>query len=374
MRDVLDELRRWWDAGERAALATVVATWSSAPRPAGSAMLVAPDGSVTGSVSGGCVEGAVYDLAQQVARTGAPTLQRFGVSDSDAFEVGLSCGGTIEVYVEPVDAGGFPEFGEVADTIRDGVAVAVVTCVAAGAPDDPAGRLGRRLVVWADRHRGTLGADRLDQAVLADVRGMLAAGRTGTLRYGYTGRRDGTELTLFVAAHTTAPRMIIFGAVDFAAALSRLGALLGYRVTVCDARAVFATERRFPDADEVVVDWPHRYLAAQLRAGLVDARTVVCVLTHDPKFDVPLLELALRTPLAYVGAMGSRRTHADRLARLRDRGLREDELDRLAAPIGLDLGARTQEEVAVSIAAEIIAQRWGGSGARLRSRTDSIHR
>ncbi|MBI0384546.1 XdhC family protein, partial [Streptomyces albiflaviniger] len=181
------------------------------------------------------------------------------------------------------------------------------------------------------------------------------------------------ELTLFVSVHATPPRMLVFGAVDFAAAMARIGAYLGYHVTVCDARPVFATPRRFPEAHEVVTDWPHRYLRTEAEAGRIDERTVVCVLTHDPKFDVPLLDVALRLPLAYVGAMGSRRTHDDRLRRLRATGLGEEALAKLASPIGLDLGARTPEETAVSIAAEIIADRWGGSGTRLTSLSGSIH-
>jgi xanthine dehydrogenase accessory factor len=179
---------------------------------------------------------------------------------------------------------------------------------------------------------------------------------------------------VFVAAFAPRPRMIVFGAIDFASALARTGSFLGYRVTVCDARPVFATASRFPEADEVVVDWPHRYLAAQAESGAVDGRTVLAVLTHDPKFDVPLLEVALRLPeVAYVGAMGSRRTHDDRLARLREAGLTDDELARLSSPIGLDLGARTPEETAISMAAEIIALRWGGSGERLARTTGPVH-
>lgn len=373
MRDVLDELDRWWKAGEPVGLATVVATWNSAPRPAGATMLVGPDGTAAGSVSGGCVEGAVYEQAQEVLATGTPALQRYGVSDGDAFAVGLTCGGILDVYVERIDPAGFPEFGEVAAAIRAGFPVTVVTCVAVGGDGDPAGRLGRRLVIWNDRTAGSLGSDRLDAAATDDARGLLAAGRTGTLRYGYDGQRRGQELLLFVSTYATPPRMIVFGAIDFAAAVSRIGAFLGYRVTVCDARPVFATKRRFPESDEVVVGWPHNYLRAEAEAGRVDERTVVCVLTHDPKFDVPVLEVALRLPLAYVGAMGSRRTHDDRLVRLREAGLTEDELDRLASPLGLDLGARTPEETAVSIAAEIIAGRWGGSGTRLTALPGRIH-
>jgi xanthine dehydrogenase accessory factor len=368
VRDVLDELTRWWADGRAVGMATVVGTWRSAPRPPGAVMLVGPDGTAVGSVSGGCVEGAVYELATEVAATGSPAMQRYGVSDDDAFAVGLTCGGIIDVYVERVDRDGFPELADVAASIASGEPVAVVTCVS-GPPD----RLGRRLVVWPDRAAGGLGPARLDDAAADDARGLLAAGRTGTLHYGMDGQRRGDDLTLFVSSHAPRPRMIVFGAIDFAAAVARIGGFLGYRVTVCDARGVFATPRRFPEADEVVVDWPHRYLTAQVEAGAVDSRTVLCVLTHDPKFDGPLLEVALRLPVAYVGAMGSRRTHDDRLARLREAGLTEAELSRLASPVGLDLGARTPEETAVSIAAEIIAARWGGSGERLSVRAGRIH-
>jgi xanthine dehydrogenase accessory factor len=229
-----------------------------------------------------------------------------------------------------------------------------------------------RLVVWPDRHSGTLGSARLDAVVVEDARGALAAGRTGPISYGPDGTRMGDALTVFVSAFSPPPRMIVFGAIDFAAAVARIGAFLGYRVTVCDARPVFATNRRFPGV-EVVVDWPHRYLAGEVAAGRIDRRAVVCVLTHDPKFDVPALKVALAQELAYVGAMGSRRTHADRLARLKADGVDDDQLARLASPIGLDLGARTPEETAVSIAAEIIAVRWGGGGQPLSTLDGSIH-
>jgi xanthine dehydrogenase accessory factor len=198
---------------------------------------------------------------------------------------------------------------------------------------------------------------------------MLAQGATGVRRYGPDGERRRDELGVFVQSFAPPPRMLVFGAIDFAAAVARAGKFLGYRVTVCDARPVFATAARFPDADEVVTDWPHRYLSGIT----VDERTVICVLTHDPKFDVPLLEVALRTPAAYIGAMGSRRTHEDRLDRLREAGMTEDELARLRSPIGLDLGARTPEETAVAIAAELIQLRWGGTGMPLTGTTGRIH-
>jgi xanthine dehydrogenase accessory factor len=363
VREVLGELLGWWRSGEPVGVATVVATWRSAPRPAGASMLVGPAGEAVGSVSGGCVEGAVYELSQEVVSSGEPVLQRYGISDDDAFAVGLTCGGILDVFVEKIDPATFP--------VEAGRPVAVCTVIEHPAPT----WLGRRLVVRSDAaSAGTLGSPRADDAVTDDARGLLAAGRSETLTYGPDGERRGEGMRVFVSAFAPKPRMLVFGAIDFAAAVARVGAFLGYDVTVCDARPVFATRSRFRDADRVVVEWPHRYLAAEAEAGRVDERTVVAVLTHDPKFDVPLLEVALRLPaVAYVGAMGSRRTHEDRRKRLLDAGLSEHELDRLSSPIGLDLGARTPEETAVSIAAEIIAMRWGGDGGRLGEREGPIH-
>ncbi len=384
MREVMGELARWWAQGRPVGMGTVVATWRSAPRPAGAAMLVGPDGEAVGSVSGGCVEGAVYELAQQVVADRAPVLQRYGVSDDDAFSVGLTCGGILDVFVERVDRETFPELGDVLVDVEAGRPVAVATLVAH--PDTA--RVGTRLVVRpesvdeaaVDGHPATdgldpvLGSARFDAAVVDDVRGLLAAGRSETLEYGPDGERRGEGARVFVSAFAPRPRMIVFGAIDFAAALARVGSFLGYYVTVCDARPVFATASRFPEADEVVVEWPHRYLAAEAEAGRVDGRTVLAVLTHDPKFDVPVLQVALRLPeVAYVGAMGSRRPHDDRLARLQGAGLSGSELARLSSPIGLDLGARTPEETAVSIAAEVVALRWGGRGDRLSEQAGAIH-
>jgi xanthine dehydrogenase accessory factor len=377
VRDVLPELMRWWRAGDAVGVGTVVATFRSAPRAPGASMLVGPDGEAVGSVSGGCVEGAVYELGQEVVASGAPVLQRYGVSDDDAFAVGLTCGGILDVFVETVSQQTFPELGDVADDIEAGRPVAVATVID---HPDPAW-VGRRLVVRpeggdeaARMPSGSLGSPRADAAVTDDARGLLAAGRTETLTYGPDGERRGEGLRVFVAAYAPRPRMLVFGAIDFAAAVAHVGAFLGYRVTVCDARPVFATASRFPAADEVVVEWPHRYLAGEVEAGRVDPRTVVCVLTHDPKFDVPLLEVALRMPqVAYVGAMGSRRTHEDRVERLREAGITDAELERLSSPIGLDLGARTPEETAVSIAAEIVALQWGGHGRRLQDTSGAIH-
>lgn len=373
MREVLPDLLTSWRSGQTAGMATVVRTFRSAPRPPGASMVVAHDGTASGSVSGGCVEGAVYELAQDVATSGAPVLQRYGISDDDAFEVGLTCGGILDVFVEPVSEQTFPQLDEVADDIGAGCPVAVVTVIEHPEP----AWLGRRVVVRPESMTGSLGSERADHAVADDVRGLLATGRTETLTYGPDGERRGDGMRVFVSSYAPKPRMLVFGAIDFAAAVARQGAFLGYHVTVCDARAVFATPARFPGADEVVVDWPHRYLAQQVEQDSIDQRTVMCVLTHDPKFDVPLLELALQLDgehrPAYIGAMGSRRTHDDRLARLREAGLGEKELARLSSPIGLDLGARTPEETAVSISAEIIALRWGGGGERLSERSGRIH-
>jgi len=374
MREVLPELMAWWRDGKAIGVGTVVGTWRSAPRPVGSSMLVGPDKSAVGSVSGGCVEGAVYELAQQVVADGQPVLQRYGVSDDDAFAVGLTCGGILDVFVEKVSQETFPRLGAVAKDIEAGRPVAVVTVVE---HPDPAW-VGRRLVVRPEGDgtplEGNLESDRAQAAIADDARGLLASGRSEPLTYGPDGQRRGEGMRVFCAAYAPKPRMLVFGAIDFAAAVARLGSFLGYRVTVCDARPVFATVSRFPHADEVVVAWPHRYLSEQSAAGAIDPRTVMCVLTHDPKFDVPLLEVALRLPdVAYIGAMGSRRTHADLRERLREAGLSDQELAHLSSPIGLDLGARTPEETAVSIAAEIIALRWGGGGGRLAQMDGRIH-
>jgi xanthine dehydrogenase accessory factor len=369
VRDILDPIVKWWTAGETFGLATVVRTFSSAPREPGAALAVSGGGEVVGSVSGGCVEGAVYELTGSVIESGQPVLQTYGVSDNDAFAVGLTCGGIIDIFVEAISRERFPELGDIAAAVRGDRPLAVATVI------DGPGKTGARRVIFPAGDQGvgtaeTLGSgDRLDQAVDDDARGMLAQGVTGVRRYGPAGERRRDELGVFVQSFAPPPRMLVFGAIDFAAAVARAGKFLGYRVTVCDARPVFATAARFPDADEVVTDWPHRYLSRIT----VDERTVICVLTHDPKFDVPLLEVALRTPAAYIGAMGSRRTHEDRLERLREVGLAEDELARLRSPIGLDLGARTPEETAVAIAAELIQLRWGGSGKPLTGTTGRIH-
>lgn len=363
MLDIAEELNRWFDQGRDFAVATVVTVGGSAPRGPGAALAVDSHGTAIGSVSGGCVEGAVYDLCVQALQDGRTVRERFGYSDEDA--LGLTCGGVIEVLVTPVRADA-PVFraGVSAAARGEGAALARV----ARGPDE---LLGRALLVHPDgSYEGSLDADpELDRSAAAEARAMLDTGRTGTVEIAEDGSRCPGGVTLFVESSVPPPRMIVFGAVDFATALVRVGKFLGYHVTLCDARQVFATRVRFPEADELVVDWPHRYL----RRTATDERTVLCVLTHDAKFDVPLLETALRLPVAFVGAMGSRRTHEDRNRRLREVGVTEGELARLRSPIGLDLGARTPEETALSIAAEIVATRRGGTGVPLTGSGTPLH-
>ncbi|MCT7356118.1 XdhC family protein [Streptomyces sp. 15-116A] len=365
MLDLAGELDGWLAEGQRFAVATVVSVGGSAPRGPGAALAVDAEGTVIGSVSGGCVEGAVYDLCLQALQDGTPVVERFGYSDEDAFAVGLTCGGVIEVFVTPV--GAEPAVRAAVSAAAHGEPAALARVVRG-----PAHLLGRALLVRPDGSRqGDIGGPaELNRTAAEEARALLDAGRTGTVDVAEDGSRCPGGVTLLVESSVPPPRMIVFGAVDFAAALVRAGRFLGYHVTVCDARPVFATPARFPAAHEVVVDWPHRYL----RRTATDARTVLCVLTHDAKFDIPLLTEALRLPVAYVGAMGSRRTHADRERRLRAAGLSDPEISRLRSPIGLDLGARTPEETALSITAEIIAARRGGTGLPLTGSGTPIHR
>ncbi|MEV6671761.1 XdhC/CoxI family protein [Streptomyces sp. NPDC051162] len=369
MLDIAEELARWAAQGRDFAVATVVAVSGSAPRGPGAALAVDDRGRAVGSVSGGCVEAAVYDLCVQALQDGVVLRERFGYSDDDAFAVGLTCGGTVEVVAAPFPAAapGREVLSRALTAAVRGEAVALARVVRG-----PAELLDGVLLVRPDgSYEGGLGGrPELDRTAAAEARALLGAGRTGTVELSQDGAHCPGGVTLLVESGLEPPRMIVFGAVDFTAALVRVGKFLGYHVTVCDARPVFATAARFPEADAVVVDWPHRYL----RRTATDARTVLCVLTHDAKFDVPLLRVALRLPVAFVGAMGSRRTHADRVRRLREAGVSDVELARLRAPIGLDLGGRTPQETALSIAAEIVAARHGATGLPLTATRTAIHR
>ncbi|WP_327412838.1 XdhC/CoxI family protein [Streptomyces sp. NBC_01233] len=373
MLDIADELRAWCAAQREFALATVVAVSGSAPRGPGASLAVDARGAALGSISGGCVESAVHELCLDALASGQGGLHRFGYSDDDAFAVGLTCGGVLDVLVTPVR--GLdpvrPVLGSVLAAAAGGTRAALARVVSG-----PPRQLGRALAVHADGsyEGGLAGGPALDRAAAGRVRALLLAGRTATAELGTAGGLCGEPLTLLVESAAEPPRLIVYGAIDFAAALARIGAFLGHRVTVCDARPVFAAPERFPDADEVLVDWPHRHLATEWEAGRLDSRTAVCVLTHDVKFDVPLLELALRLPVGYVGAMGSRRTHAERVRRLREEGVTDAALARLRSPIGLDLGGATPEETALAIAAEFTAVRHGGTVLPLAQRPGPVHR
>ena len=303
VRTVLPTLERWTDEGLRAAVAILVGTEGSTPLEPGAAFAVSERGDVAGTVTGGCVEPALYDELRAVL-DGAPARRlTYGVADEDAFEVGLPCGGTIHVFVTAIEPA----------LVRE-----LATAVAAERP------------------------------VALDV---------STMRL--TALEDAPESSpeRFVLAVTPRPRLFVVGAIDHAAALASVGRMLGYRVTVCDPRPRFLTRERFPDADELAVDWPDRVLARET----LDERSAVCVLTHDPKLDLPALRAALASPAGYVGAMGGKRTTAARLERLRAEGVSEDDIARIHAPIGLDLGAKSPAEVAVAVAAELVAM------ARLRT-------
>ncbi|MEE1938407.1 XdhC/CoxI family protein [Streptomyces sp. TRM 70361] len=373
MLNIADELHAWCRAARPFALATVVQVSGSAPLPVGTSLAVDGEGNAVGSVSGGCVEGAVYELCRHTLEADGPPAvrERFGYSDEDAFAMGLTCGGELEILVQRINPTTEPHLTTALAAVAADRPAAVARVV-----DGPPELLGRTLSVLGDddTHHGTLGGDeRQDRAAAARTRALLRAGSTA--RTDITNTTEPTapcpdNLTLLVHTHAPPPRLLIFGAVDFTAALSRAGRFLGYRVTVCDARPVFATPARFPAADEVVTDWPHRYLAATE----VDARTAICVLTHDAKFDVPLLRLALGLPVGYVGAMGSRRTHARRLELLREAGVPDDQLILLHSPIGLDLGAHTPEETAISITAEIIAHTHHAPARPLTHTSGPIHR
>lgn len=363
MRDVLEPARTRLDRGEPFALAVLVDAYASAPREVGTAMLVDAAGQVFGNVSAGCVDGAVYELCLQALASGESTRSRYGISDERAFAAALTCGGVIDVLVVPVVPGSraAEALRVVIDAVerREAVALGIVTDAASGG--------GALLAVTGDGTHagGTAGDASAFACAEADLRRAVTAAAPVALRY--AGDPEGAVEVLAVP-FPHAPRLIVVGAVEFSVALARLGAASGFEVTVCDPREVFARAERFPGAT-VVHDQPGRYLAATP----IDERTAVCVLTHDERFDVDALSAALASPAAYVGAMGSRRTHDDRLSRLRAAGGTDAALARLRSPIGLALGGRTPEETALSILAEIVLVRSGGTGVPLREAEGPIH-
>ena len=356
MQDILDVVTSWRADDVRCVLAAVVSTTSSAPLPVGSLMAISEGGSVHGSVSGGCVEGAVIEEAQAVLADGRPRLRRYGVSDADALAVGLTCGGTLEVLLTALEAGS-PDL----EAVRAAVAARHPVAIAFPLPTD-------------DRVHGALDAPvhvelaaDLRSAVARDVGVELADRATPLLRRGRSGIVEVPPADLedphrvFLQVFAPPRELLVFGVSSFAVATARLGRFMGFHVTVCDPRGALLTSERFPDADALVVEWPHRFLD---RITL-DPGSVLCVLTHDAKYDLPLLERALVSGADYIGAIGSRRTDEQRRRRLAERGVPEEQLARLRSPIGLDLGGRTAEEVAVSIFAEVVMLSEGRDGRPL---------
>jgi xanthine dehydrogenase accessory factor len=344
MRDVLSQIESWRTAGDAIATATVIQTWGSAPRGLGAKMAVTADGKIAGSVSGGCVEGAVVEAAQRVLRTGKPELQRFGVADDTAWSVGLACGGSIEVFVEALDPG---TFEPLAVALREERPAATATVVA-GSED----LLGRKVLVLQDGSAfGTLGGV-LD--------GPAADHARESLRDGQCRRIPLEPVELFVQPYLGSPTLVIVGGVHIAIALTAIARSLGYRTVVVDPRKSFGSELRFPHADRLLHEWPDDALQ---QLGLSPS-SAVAVLTHDPKLDDPALRVALKSPAFYVGALGGKATQQKRRKRLLEAGLTESDLARLHAPIGLDLGGRSPEEIALSVMAQVVAARNGRAGLR----------
>jgi xanthine dehydrogenase accessory factor len=346
VNDVLPELQTWIERGDRIALATVIAVKKSAPRPPGAKMAVNESGEVIGAVSGGCVEGAVIEIADAVLRGEPPRRVHFGIADEDAWEVGLPCGGEIDVWVQELIPGAF------VDIARAGGRAAEVTLLEGEAA-------GAKVMFAQDGSQsGSLGTPELDADARQAAEDLLWL-ETSELRG-----------PLFADVIAPAPRLIVFGAVPIAAALCTLSRAAGWRPYVVDPRTRFATRERFPDAEEVIAAWPEEAFAA---LGGIDPATSIAVLTHDPKLDDAALSLALRSPARFVGAMGSRRAQESRRERLLVAGMTEVELARLSAPVGLDLGAVSAEETALSILAEVVAIRHGREGGRLIGASGRIH-
>ncbi len=346
MKEVLPEIALWRERGDRIALATVIDVQRSAPRPPGAKMAVNEHGEIAGSVSGGCVEGAVAEVADEILRGGPPRLLHYGIADSDAWDVGLPCGGEIDVWVQAYEPGRFEELA------RAGGRAAEVTVLEGASP-------GAKLLIEADGARqGSLGAPELDDEGARVAVEQLWAETSE--------RKDG----LFIDVVGPAPRLIVFGAVDIAAALCSLARAAGWRPYVVDPRARFATSERFPDAEEVIAAWPEQAVA---HLGGIDPATSIVVLTHDPKLDDAALLLSLASPARFVGAMGSRRAQAKRRERLVAAGVSDEEMERISAPVGLDLGGINREETALSILAEIVAARHGRDGGRLAESKGRIH-
>ncbi|MET3370852.1 UNVERIFIED_CONTAM: xanthine dehydrogenase accessory factor [Jeotgalibacillus campisalis] len=373
MREVMETLENSLPSDQHVALATVVRTEGSAPRAMGTSMLVTDDGSPVGSVSGGCIEASVIEAAAGVLASGVPELHRFGISDDDGFGIGLTCGGSVEIFIQKYAPASSRHFALLKKALEEKLPCAMVTIF-----DGVPGLVGRsELVLQAaeieELFVGQSLAPDVVRAAGGAVQEAIASGSTTSVTLVADA---GTEesLSVLIDVYRPARRLLIFGAIDFSASLAQLGAFLGFHVTVCDARAVFATAERIPSAHEIVVDQPARYLQAEITRGRLASDAAICVLTHDAKFDVPVLDVALRHGFEYIGAMGSRRTARDRRERLINLGHTDRTVAPLRSPIGLGLSASTPAETAVSIMAEIIATRNQSSGLPLAHTSEPIHR
>jgi xanthine dehydrogenase accessory factor len=358
-----DVALRWLDEGRRVVAATLIATLGSAPLDPGAEMLVDDTGRIAGSVTGGCVEGALVEEAGRVLAGTGPRSVSYGITDEQAIGVGLMCGGTVELFVHEIGEAHRDALSAVRDAVAQGRPAALATVL------DGEGA-GAKIAVLEDRVTGSLdGPELLTRSVVRDARGFLDEGVSAIRRYGAGGELLGSELRVHLQAFAASPAMVIFGAIDFSAALARAAVEIGYRVTICDARPAFTHDPRFAEHAEVVVDWPDRYLDGRT----LGPRDAVLVFTHDPKFDEPALIAALAGGAGYIGALGSRRTHASRIERLRAAGVADSERARIHAPCGLDIGARTPAETAISVLAEILAARSHRPGGRLADAEGPIH-
>jgi xanthine dehydrogenase accessory factor len=358
-----DVALRWLEDGRRVVAATLVETVGSAPLDPGAEMLVDDEGRIEGSVTGGCVEGALVHEAGEVLAGAPPRVTQYGISDGQAADVGLMCGGTVRLFVHELLDGHREALATANTAIAEGRPVALATLL-------DGEHAGAKLAVLEDAVAGSLGVTQLlDDSVARDARGFLDEGRSQIRRYSERGEVMGSDLGVYIQAFATPPSMVIFGAIDFSAALARLAGEIGYRVTICDARSAFVRSPRFSRHAEVVVDWPDRHLAGRS----LGPRDAILVFTHDPKFDEPALLGALQSGAGYIGALGSRQTHTDRTERLRAAGVTDADLRRIASPSGLDVGARTPAETAIAILAEILALRAGREGGRLKRGEGPIH-
>lgn len=354
----------WLGQGRRVAAAILIEAIGSSPLSPGATMLIDADGNLEGSVTGGCVEAALAQEAREVLEGGSARTVRYGVSDELAGTVGLTCGGTVEILVHALGADCGRTVSQTLQAVTEGKPAVLATVI------DGAGA-GAKLGLVDGRVIGNFDAiPLLESNVARDMAGALDQGQSSLRSYGLDGATMDTGLRVFIRVFTPPPRMVIFGASDFSAALAPIAREVGYHVTICDAREPFVQSARFGRAAEVAVDWPKRFLAKRDQLGPRDA---VLVFTHDPKFDEPAIAAALASEVGYIGALGSRRTVAERTARLRERGVTEAELERIYSPCGLDIGARTPEETAVSIIAEMIAIRTHRAGGHLRESADPVH-